>query len=138
MTSATIEMTFRNVDDKDDTITVKSVGYGADNSDKGIGKAVSYAVKYALLKSFSLETGDETDSGHTPPPATPPPDNTKFLEAMRELHAKLADSEKFDAILKDKKVSTIQQVTDKGKQLAIYNAVVAAVESSGQSDNLPF
>lgn len=29
--------------------------------DKGPGKAISYAVKYAYLKAFALETGDDPD-----------------------------------------------------------------------------
>jgi hypothetical protein len=47
-------------------LTMHGVGMGLDPSDKSVGKAVSYAVKYALLKSFGLETGDdpETDN-HT-------------------------------------------------------------------------
>jgi hypothetical protein len=36
-------------------------GYGVDPGDKGPGKAVSYAYKYALLKTFALETGDDPD-----------------------------------------------------------------------------
>ena len=42
-------------------IEVASVGYGIDDQDKGPGKAISYAVKYALLKTFGLETGDDPD-----------------------------------------------------------------------------
>lgn len=52
---------FVNVDSPSDQIAVMSCGYGIDNGDKGIGKAVSYAYKYALLKTFCLETGDDPD-----------------------------------------------------------------------------
>lgn len=38
------------------------IGYGIDTGDKGPGKAISYAYKYALLKTFCLETGDDPDS----------------------------------------------------------------------------
>jgi hypothetical protein len=38
-----------------------SFGYGIDDQDKGAGKAMSYAVKYALLKTLGLETGDDPD-----------------------------------------------------------------------------
>lgn len=52
---------FVNIDDPKDQIAVISCGYGIDNGDKGIGKAVSYAYKYAMLKTFCLETGDDPD-----------------------------------------------------------------------------
>lgn len=60
-TEAEIEVTFINADRVDDRMTVHAFGYGIDQGDKGPGKAVSYAVKYALLKTFCLETGDDPD-----------------------------------------------------------------------------
>lgn len=60
-TEMLIDVKFINVDDADDCFTVQSLGYGVDPSDKGPGKAMSYAVKYAFLKVFCLETGDDPD-----------------------------------------------------------------------------
>ena len=37
---------------------VRSVGYGIDNTDKGPGKAMSYAYKMAIGQLFSLPTDD--------------------------------------------------------------------------------
>ena len=51
----------QNIDDPEDNIDVLGFGYGIDPGDKGPGKAVSYAVKYALLKALGLETGDDPD-----------------------------------------------------------------------------
>lgn len=53
---------FINIDDPSDFDDTESFGYGVDNQDKGPGKAISYAVKYALLKSFGLETGDDPEN----------------------------------------------------------------------------
>jgi len=53
---------FRNADVPEDGFFVYSYGYGIDNGDKGPGKAVSYAFKYAMLKVFCLETGDDPDN----------------------------------------------------------------------------
>ena len=49
-------------------------GYGIDPADKGIGKAISYSFKYALLKTFCLETGDDPDQDQSSKyePAKPP------------------------------------------------------------------
>jgi len=63
---ATIVMTFMNIDAPQDQLAVQAFGYGIDNGDKGPGKAISYAVKYALLKCFSLETGDDPDNDQGP------------------------------------------------------------------------
>lgn len=52
---------FVNVDEPADFFEVQSFGYGCDSQDKGPGKAMSYAVKYALLKALGLETGDDAD-----------------------------------------------------------------------------
>ena len=57
-----LDMTVRFVNVEDgDFIDVASGGYGLDDQDKGVGKAISYAVKYALLKALGLETGDDPD-----------------------------------------------------------------------------
>lgn len=52
---------FVNVEKPEDFFDVPTFGYGIDSQDKGPGKAMSYAVKYALLKALGLETGDDPD-----------------------------------------------------------------------------
>lgn len=52
---------FVNVDSPKDCFHVKSAGFGIDSGDKGPGKAVSYAFKLAILKTFCLETGEDPD-----------------------------------------------------------------------------
>lgn len=44
-----------------DTITIGIAGQGADGSDKGIYKAITGAVKYGLLKTFLVPTGDDPE-----------------------------------------------------------------------------
>ena len=60
-TEAVFAVRFENIDDRSDFIDVSTVGYGVDSQDKGPGKALSYGVKYALLKVLGLETGDDPD-----------------------------------------------------------------------------
>lgn len=60
-TACKLTMVFANIDEPADHIKVDSFGYGIDEQDKGPGKAMSYAVKYALLKTLGLETGDDPD-----------------------------------------------------------------------------
>jgi len=44
------------------------VGYGVDQSDKGCGKATTYAYKYLLMKLFMMEVGTDEDSEYSNPP----------------------------------------------------------------------
>ncbi len=65
MTSVVAEVTFINVDNPEDKIVVHTIGQGIDKNDLGPGKAMSYAYKYALLKTFALETGDDPENDGT-------------------------------------------------------------------------
>lgn len=60
---------FCNIDDPQDCLSVESVGYGLDPGDKSPGKATSYMFKYALLKTFMLETGEDSDKEASKPRA---------------------------------------------------------------------
>ena len=60
-TSVMLRVFFINADNPADAFQVDFPGYGVDPSDKGPGKAISYAFKYALLKTFCLETGEDPD-----------------------------------------------------------------------------
>ncbi len=52
---------FVNIDKPEDFIEVKMEAQALDTGDKSSGKAMSYAVKYAMLKVFSLETGENEE-----------------------------------------------------------------------------
>jgi len=65
-TTINIKVSFINVDSPTDRFEINSWGIGIDPSDKGYGKAMSYAVKYALLKTFCLETGDDVEKDNIP------------------------------------------------------------------------
>lgn len=70
-TSIMLRVFFVNVDNPVDQFSVDFPGYGVDPSDKGPGKAISYAFKYACLKTFCLETGEDPDKdskSHYEPP----------------------------------------------------------------------
>ena len=56
-----VSVTLVNVEDPCDSIQVDSYAHADDKSDKGAGKAFTYAVKMALLKLLMLESGDEEE-----------------------------------------------------------------------------
>ena len=58
---------FINVDNPDQYIDIVSYGDGIDPGDKGCGKAMTYADKYALMKAYKIETGDDPDQNPSEP-----------------------------------------------------------------------
>lgn len=52
---------FVNVDNPSEYIDITSYGDGMDSGDKGTGKAMTYADKYALMKAYKISTGDDPD-----------------------------------------------------------------------------
>lgn len=57
---------FVNVDFPDEYIDVVSYGDGIDSADKAPGKAMTYSDKYALLKAYKIQTGDDPDQDASP------------------------------------------------------------------------
>lgn len=53
---------FVNIEKPEDYARVVINAHAQDSGDKAPGKAVSYAVKYAMLKTFGLETGENDES----------------------------------------------------------------------------
>lgn len=48
-----------------ESLEIAGYGHGVDNQDKGAGKATTYALKYALLYTFLIPTGDIDDTEDT-------------------------------------------------------------------------
>ena len=59
---ATYQIDFVNMDDPADRISTTQNAHALDNGDKAPGKAQSYATKYAMLKLFNIETGEDEES----------------------------------------------------------------------------
>src|SRR5574340_1771008 len=64
--AATYDFNFCNIEDPKDSLTIRIQSHAMDNADKAPGKALSYAKKYALLKLFELETGEDEESRYNP------------------------------------------------------------------------
>jgi hypothetical protein len=58
-----IEVVYRfiNIEKPDEYIDITSYGDGIDSQDKSVGKAMTYADKYALLKAYKIVTGEDPD-----------------------------------------------------------------------------
>lgn len=77
---------FVNVDFPNEYIDVVSYGDGIDSADKAPGKAMTYSDKYALLKAYKIQTGDDPDQDASPDykKATPAARNTKAAAKQAE------------------------------------------------------
>lgn len=62
MFSFIYQFAFVCADNPDDSVVFSVPAHGADTLDKACGKAMSMATKYAILKIFNLETGDQEES----------------------------------------------------------------------------
>ena len=60
--SASYDVRFINMDAPDECVTIRIEAHALDNGDKAPGKAISYATKYAILKLFKIETGEDEES----------------------------------------------------------------------------
>ena len=100
-TCAQVVMRFTNVDDPENFIRVTHYGYGVDSGVKGPGKAVSYACKYAMLKTFCLETGEDPDM-----------DAKALYEPAKCLEFDLAIPAEFKAVDKRKMNAFLQECAD--------------------------
>ena len=52
---------FVSVDDPASYLDIVSYGDGVDTQDKAPGKAMTYSDKYALMKAYKIQTGDDPD-----------------------------------------------------------------------------
>jgi len=53
---------FVNMDDPKEYVDIVAYGDGVDTQDKAPGKAMTYADKYALLKAYKIQTGEDPDA----------------------------------------------------------------------------
>lgn len=58
---AQVTYRFVNIDKPEEFIEITSWGDGIDSGDKSVGKAMTYADKYALMKAYKISTGDDPD-----------------------------------------------------------------------------
>lgn len=61
LTTVHVRYRIQNIDDVNDFIEAESNGTGVDTQDKGVGKAMTYAYKYMLLRTFAIPTGEDPD-----------------------------------------------------------------------------
>lgn len=63
---STVDVVYKlvNVDNPLEFELLCGSGTGSDSQDKGVGKAQTYALKYALMRAFLIPTGEDPDDVH--------------------------------------------------------------------------
>jgi hypothetical protein len=92
---ATYDFTFANEDEPSDLIVIRIQAHAMDNADKAPGKALSYAAKYAMLKLFNIETGEDEESRFNPEGL----DDAEFSSLLDGIHS-AADMKALQAAFK--------------------------------------
>ena len=112
LTSVHTRYRIQNIDDVNDFIEVESNGTGVDTQDKGVGKAMTYAYKYMLLRTFAIPTGEDPDKISS---AETDAKIKKEIEAEQERVISKQKEESLDKAIENRKISdeTVLQVLEK-------------------------
>lgn len=90
----------QNIEDKEDYIEVESNGSGVDTQDKAVGKAMTYAYKYMLLRTFAIPTGED-------------PDKISSAETDAKIKNEIETKELGEQLLGEKEVDILQKTAEK-------------------------
>jgi hypothetical protein len=115
---------FVNMDNPTEMIHVNISSQAQDNGDKAPGKALSYAVKYAILKVLCLETG-ENDESRAEEFATLTETQTKGIDALLKNNEDLKSR-----VLGGYGVEQTSELLKKD-----YNAIVAGIKRAKSENN---
>lgn len=99
-----IETTYRfvNTENPQEYIDIVSYGDGIDSQDKSVGKAMTYADKYALMKAYKIVTGDDPDQQPSAPlQSVKITLDKKLLQEAEELGINLDNLAKYYKTTKD-------------------------------------
>lgn len=126
---------FVNMEKPDEYIDITTYGDGVDSQDKATGKAMTYSDKYALLKAYKIQTGDDPDQNasetlnsvsrkepaedRTGQPAYPSRDEMVGVIAKAYPEGKVRET-----LLMAMHAKTLEEMSDAAVK-AVYNKVVS-------------
>lgn len=120
MARVVMAYTFSDVDSGEELVA-KVAGQGLDTGDKAPYKAMTGALKYALLQSFLLATGDDPEDERVDTRLTPPgSDRLITTEEIRELERLIHDTgTDLERVLSYYKVAALGEMTETAYQRAV-------------------
>jgi hypothetical protein len=103
-TVLTVEFTWVNAELPEERITCQWTGQGLDDGEKGVGKALTYAEKFFMLKFFNIPTDKddpdsfqkETEKSNKTPVAKPKPIEPQPEDPLVTKHYEMHPSEAMD------------------------------------------
>ena len=104
-------------------VETEAVGMGIDDNDKAMGKAYTYAVKYALLKLFRLRFGDDSDFEESEP---------LLLEKTKEVSGKEDVPEKKET----KNAKNSKKTSEKAMTEAQRDYILGMMEKKGVTSQM--
>jgi hypothetical protein len=118
---ARIVMNYRFVDARSgEELTVRVAGEGADVGDKAPYKAMTGALKYALLQSFLIASGDDPEDERGGMRNVPVPERPITPEQIRELEALIEETgTELERVLAYYKVSALEEMTESAYRRAL-------------------
>jgi ERF superfamily len=119
MARVVMAYTFADVDSGEEVVA-KVAGQGLDAGDKAPYKAMTGALKYALLQSFLLATGDDPEDDR-PDRSTPPNAERPISgDQVQELQTLIEETEtELERVLAYYKVASLSELTETGYRRAI-------------------
>ena len=104
---------FVNIEKPDEHIDITTYGDGIDTQDKAVGKAMTYADKYALMKAYKIITGDDPDQEHSPDTAKyqSTGGNKTATPAQLKILKEVYTGERLDKLLKLNNISKIEELS---------------------------
>jgi hypothetical protein len=128
--------TFMDVDTAEE-ITVKVAGEGLDPGDKAPYKAMTGALKYALLQSFLLATGDDPEEDRITNHSAASHDSVRLVTAdeVRELERLIGETGTDpDRVLVYYKLSSLEQMSEATyrRALELLNRKIAKQSQEGR------
>jgi ERF superfamily len=129
--------TFMDVDTAEE-ITVKVAGEGLDAGDKAPYKAMTGALKYALLQSFLLATGDDPEDERADSRAALGSERVITPEQVRELHGLIEETgTELERVLAYYRVAALSEMTEGSyrRALELLNRKLAKQSSQENGAN---
>ena len=111
---ARVVMNYRFVDARSgEELSVRVAGEGADAGDKAPYKAMTGALKYALLQSFLLSTGDDPEDEHSSSRAALGSERVITPEQVRELQGLIEETgTELERVLAYYRVAALSEMTE--------------------------
>ncbi len=111
-----IETTYRfvNIEKPEEYIEITTYGDGIDTQDKAVGKAMTYADKYALLKAYKIITGDDAEQEESPDRANyteKQSTESKATPRQIEMLAKVYQGENLAKLLQANNITKIEDLS---------------------------